>query len=65
MMTLNVGQVWFMVLNPTCNNISAISWWSALLVEETGIPLENHRRTLSHNDISSAPHHERGSSSQL
>ena len=32
----------FMVLNATVNNISAISWWSALLVEETGVPKENH-----------------------
>jgi hypothetical protein len=27
-----------MVFNATFNNISAISWWSVLLVEETGIP---------------------------
>ena len=26
---------WFMVLNATFNNISAIVWWSVLLVEET------------------------------
>jgi hypothetical protein len=32
----------FMVLNPTFNNISVISWWSVLLVEETGVPRENH-----------------------
>ena len=25
---------WFMVFNPTFNNISIISWWSVLLVEE-------------------------------
>jgi hypothetical protein len=31
-----------MVLNTTFNNISAISWWSVLLVEETGGPWENH-----------------------
>jgi hypothetical protein len=30
-----------MVLNATFNNISAISWWSVLLVEETGVPGEN------------------------
>ena len=29
---------WFMVFNATFNNISAISWRSVLLVEETGIP---------------------------
>jgi len=44
-----------MVLNITFNNISAISWGSVLLVEETGGPGENHRpvashwQTLSHN----------------
>jgi hypothetical protein len=32
---------WFMALNATCNNISAISWRSVLLVEETGGPGEN------------------------
>jgi hypothetical protein len=32
-----------MVFNTTFNNISAISWWSGLLVEETGVPGENHQ----------------------
>jgi hypothetical protein len=32
----------FMVFNTTFNNISVISWWSVLLVEETGVPVENH-----------------------
>ena len=32
----------FMVLNTTFNNISVISWWSVLLVEETGVPGKNH-----------------------
>jgi hypothetical protein len=36
------GLVWFMVFNATFNNISVISWWSVLLVEETGVPGENH-----------------------
>ena len=36
-------MVWFMVFNTTFNNISYISWWSVLLVEETGVPGENHR----------------------
>ena len=42
----------FMLLNTTFNNIS---WWSVLLVEETGWPRENprplasHWQTLSHN----------------
>jgi hypothetical protein len=29
-----------MVFNATYNNISAMSWWSILLVEETGVPGE-------------------------
>jgi hypothetical protein len=33
----------FMVITATFNNISVISWWSVLLVEESGIPGENHR----------------------
>ena len=47
-----------MVFNATFNNISVISWLSALLVEETGVPEENHRpitihwQTLSHNVVS-------------
>jgi hypothetical protein len=31
-----------MVFNATFNNISAISLWSVLLVEETGVPGEKH-----------------------
>jgi hypothetical protein len=31
-----------MVFNATVNNISAISWRSVLLLEEIGIPGENH-----------------------
>jgi hypothetical protein len=31
-----------MLFNATFNNISAISWQSVLLVEETGVPRENH-----------------------
>jgi hypothetical protein len=47
----------FMVFNTTFNNISIISWWSVLLVEETVVPGENHRsvashwQTLSHNVV--------------
>ena len=50
-------RVILMVFNATFNNISAISWWSILLVEETGVPGENHRpaasnwQTLSHNVV--------------
>jgi hypothetical protein len=46
-----------MVFNATFNNISAISWRSVLLVEDTGVPGENHRpvashwQTLSHNVV--------------
>jgi hypothetical protein len=36
------NMVWFMVLNATFNNISVIAWWLGLLVEETGVPGENH-----------------------
>jgi len=58
-----------MVLNATLNNISVISWRSALLVEEIGVPGENHRpvashwQTLSYNVVSSTPRHELGSNS--
>ena len=47
----------FIVFNATFNNISAILWWSVLLVEETGGPGENHRpvasywQTLLHNVV--------------
>jgi hypothetical protein len=41
----------FMMFNTTFNNILVILWWSFLLVEETVIPRENHRQTLSHIDI--------------
>jgi len=49
-----------MAFNATFNNISVILWWSVLLVEETGVPRENHRpvasrwQTWSHN-VSSTP----------
>jgi hypothetical protein len=36
------------VFNTTFNTISVISWWSVLLVEETGVPGENHRPVASH-----------------
>ena len=53
----NLSLVWFMVFNATFNNISAISWRSVLLVEETGVSGENlrpvtyHWRTLLHNVV--------------
>jgi len=34
--------VWLMVFNATFNNISVIWWRLVLLVEEIGIPGENH-----------------------
>ena len=34
---------WFMMFNVTFNNSSVISWLSAVLVEGTGVPGENHR----------------------
>ena len=37
-----------MVFNATVNNISAISWQSVLLVEETRVPRENHQPAASH-----------------
>jgi hypothetical protein len=37
-----------MVFNAIFNNISVISWRSVLLVEETGVPVENHRPVASH-----------------
>jgi hypothetical protein len=53
------------VFNATFNNISAISWWSVLMVEETRVPGENYQpaesncKTLSHKvvSISSTQHH--------
>jgi hypothetical protein len=36
------------VLNNTFNNSSVISWRSVLLVDETGVPRENHRPDASH-----------------
>ena len=44
--------VCIMVFKATCsNNISVISWWSVLLVEETRGPGENHWQTLSHDNV--------------
>ena len=37
-----------MVFNATFNNISVISWWLVLLMEETRVPGENHRPVVSH-----------------
>ena len=62
--------LWFIMFNAIFNNISIILWQTVLLVEEAGIPGENHRsvaslrQTLSHNVVSCTSHHERGSNSQ-
>jgi hypothetical protein len=46
-MNIGVGVGGFMILDATFNNISVISWRSVLLVEETGVPCENHRPAIS------------------
>jgi hypothetical protein len=39
-----INQIYlFIVLNVTFSNISAISWRPVLVVEEAGVPEENHR----------------------
>jgi len=54
-----------MVFNATFINISAISWQTALLLEETGVPGDTHQpapshwQTLSHNALSSTPCNEK------
>ena len=40
-----IYMVRVMVFNTTFNNISVISWQSILLVEETGVPGENRRKS--------------------
>jgi hypothetical protein len=37
-----------MFFNATFNNISVILWQSVLMVEETGVPGENHQPAASH-----------------
>jgi len=44
----NSRGVKVMVFNATFDNISVISWRSVLLVEETGVPTENHRPAANH-----------------
>jgi hypothetical protein len=45
------GGWWFMVFNTTFNNTSVISWRLVLLLEETGVPRENHRPVTSHSKL--------------
>ena len=40
-------RVRVMMFNATFKNISAISWWSVLFVEETGVPGEHHAPAAS------------------
>jgi len=67
---LKYTRVMVIVFNATFNNISVILWRSILLMEETGVPGENHWpvvshwKTLLHNAISSTTRHERDSNSQ-
>ena len=70
-LTYKPNNMGVMVFNTTFNNISVISWWPVLLVEDTGVPGENnHRHTASHVQIlslkvvSSTPQIERDSNSQ-
>ena len=64
-LSVNISSlVWFGLM--PLSTIFQLSWWSVLLVEETGVPGESHWpvasnwQTLSHNVISSAPRHELG-----
>ena len=49
------------IFNATFSNISVMSWQLVVLVEETGVPGENHRcvasqwKTVTHNVVSSTP----------
>ena len=38
-----IDWIWFLVFNATFSSISAISWRPVLVVEEAGVPGENHR----------------------
>jgi len=39
---VQIDLIWFIVFNATFSNISAISWRPVLVVEEAGVPGENH-----------------------
>ena len=59
-----------MVCNATFNNISVILRLSVVIVDENGVPGENHQpvashwQTLSHNAVLSTPRHQWDSNSQ-
>ena len=42
------GLFWFMVFYNTFKNISAISWRSFVLLEETAVPADNQQYNASH-----------------
>ena len=54
-LVLSCCNLWFifrlMVFNTTFNNISVISWWQVLFVEETEVPGENHWTAARHKQI--------------
>jgi hypothetical protein len=66
-----LNKIGVLVFNATFNNISAISWQSNLLMEETAVsgknhlPAASHWQTVSHNVEWSTLRHERYSNSQL
>jgi hypothetical protein len=45
---LNILGVRVIVFNAVSNTILVISWWPDLLMEETGVPGENHRLVACH-----------------
>jgi hypothetical protein len=47
-LAIGPNRVRVMGFYATFNNISVISWQSVLLVEETGLPGENHRPAASY-----------------
>jgi hypothetical protein len=57
------GRGGIMAFNATFNNISVMSWWSVLLMDEMEVPGENNRpaashwQTLSHNVLLKSNYH--------
>jgi predicted component of type VI protein secretion system len=51
-------RVRVMVFKATFNNISVISWWSVLLVEETGVLRKNHRPGARVSSTNKTDHHD-------
>jgi hypothetical protein len=47
-LSCRINKVGVMVVNSSFNDISAMSWRSVLLVEETRIPGETHRPPVIH-----------------